>query len=149
MAAAPPQRPTPLKEHRRQTRREIWLPALGGLLLVILMVVIAGLRPQGARTSLIADFMGTIFLLCPAAICLLPIYFVLAIAVGGMNRAHRGAITGLGKLENLSGRLLSSTTRVMDKTARASITVNARLAPLDRKVFSAFDRPEDRDRLEG
>jgi hypothetical protein len=144
MAAVPPeQRPT-LQEHRRQTRREIWLPALGGLVLVIVLVLLGGLRPHLARTSLIADFMGTIFLLCPAAICLLPLYLLLAVAVGGMNHVYRGAISGLGKLELLSGRLLNGTTRVMDRAARASITVNSRLAPLDRKVFSAFDRPDDR-----
>jgi hypothetical protein len=149
MAAAPPEERPSLKEHRRQTRREIWLPALGGLVLVIVLVLLGGLRPHLARTSLIADFMGTIFILCPAALCLLPLYLVLAVAVGGMNRVHLGAISGFGKLENLSGRLLNGTTRVMDRAARASISVNARLAPLDRKVFSAFDRPEDHDRLEG
>lgn len=148
MASPPPeQQQTPLQEHRRQTRREIWLPALGGLLLVVLLVVLGGLRPHLARTSLIADFMGTIFILCPMVICLLPLYLLLAVAVGGMNYLHRGAVKGFGRLESLSSRLLNGTNRVLDRAARATISVNARLAPLDRKVFSAFDRPEDHDRL--
>ena len=73
--------------HRRAVRREIILPFVGGLLLIIVLVVIAAVEGE-TPTSGVANTMLTVLILCPMALCLLPIYLLLVVAVVGMNRAH-------------------------------------------------------------
>jgi hypothetical protein len=127
--------------HRRAVRREIVLPFAGGLILIVVLVVIAA--SQGAiPTSGVANTMLTLLVLCPLAICLLPVYLLLVLAVVGMNRAHHGIAKPLRALENTTVTLKERTYSISDRLARTSINLNARFAPLDKLIFSAFDRPQ-------
>lgn len=127
--------------HRRAVRREILLPFAGGLILIVVLVVIAA--SQGATpTSGVANTMLTLLILCPLAICLLPVYLLLVLAVFGMNRAHNGVAKPLRALENTTISLKERTYSISDRMARTSINLNARFAPLDRLIFSYFDRPQ-------
>ncbi len=60
-----------------------------------------------------------------------------------MNRAHHGIAKPLRQLQLLSIKLRHRSESLSEQAARASISVNARFAPLDKLVFSLFDRNED------
>jgi len=132
------------KLHRRAVRREILLPFAGGILLIIVLMVIA-IAAGSTPTSGISTTMLTVLVLCPLAICLLPVYVLLAVAVAGMNKAHQGVARPLRALTAQSLALRQRTYSIADRMARTSINLNTRFAPLDRAVFSAFDRPAQQE----
>jgi hypothetical protein len=129
-----------LKVHRREVRGQIILPFLGGLLLIIGLVVIMVLLGR-TPTSAVANTLLTILILCPLALCLLPIYLLLAVAVAGVNSAHGSLGKPLHRLEDLSITVRDRTYEVTDQIARASINLNTRFAALDKLIFSRFDPP--------
>lgn len=132
--------------HRRFTFRGIVLPFAGGMLLVVALVVFAALQGR-VPTSAVANTMLTLLMLCPLALCLLPIYLLFAVAAFGMNRVHDGVAKPLRRLEDLTVKLRDRTYSATDRAARASINLNARFAPLDKLLFSFFDdpaQPEDK-----
>ncbi len=116
------------------------LPFGLGIVLVVALVVIAAIEGQ-TPTSGVANTMLTVLILCPMALCLLPIYLLLVMAVVGMSHAHDGIAQPLRRLENLTLTLRERTLSASDRLARESINLNARFAPLDRLLFSRFDRP--------
>ena len=126
--------------HRRAVRRQIILPFAGGVILVAALVVIVASQGE-TPTSGVSTTMLTLLMLCPLALCLLPIYLLLVMAVAGMNRAHSGITRPLRRAEALSVEMRERTVSISDRLARESINLNARFAPLDRLLFSLFDRP--------
>ncbi len=131
--------------HRRALRREILLPFAGGVILIVVLVIVAAV--EGATpTSGVANTMLTVLILCPMALCLLPVYLLLVLAVVGMNRAHDAIAKPLRQLEALTLTLRDRTHSLSDRAAQVTINLNARFAPLDKLLFSLFDRPaEDKD----
>jgi len=129
------------KLHRRAVRLEILLPFVGGLLLIIVLVVIAAVAGK-TPTSGVANTMLTVLILCPMALCLLPIYLLLVVAVFGMSRVYNLIAKPLRQLQELSLKLRDRTYSLSDQAARTSINLNARFAPLDKLIFSVFDRPK-------
>jgi hypothetical protein len=142
MTLSPEQRLEQTQENlRKEQRRQIWLPFAGGGLVLLILVVVAALMPG---VSVIANVMLTILLLCPAVICLLPIYFLLVFAVFGLNAVYDGAAKPLHRLEKLTATIAAQTSRISDKLARQSINLNTRLAPFSHTLEHAFDeRKED------
>jgi len=132
------------KMHRSDVRWKIALPFLGGLALMIGLVVIAALEGS-APTSAVASTLLTVLLLCPLAICLFPIYVLLALAAISMGRAHDLTSQPLRRIEALSLSLRERTLAVTERAAHATLNLNARFALLDRLIFSAFDRPADQE----
>jgi hypothetical protein len=128
-----------LREHRRQTRLGIYLPFAGGIALLILLIVIAA-NQGGARIGVIGDFMLTLFILCPLAVCMLPIYLLIVLMVVGMNRAHRKTARALTRVEDLTVKLRDRTYSVTDRAARTSINLNSRFAFIER--LSTFGSPK-------
>jgi len=128
------------KIHRRAVRMEILLPFLGGMILIIVLVVIAAVAGK-TPTSGVANTMLTVLILCPMALCLLPIYLLLVMAIFGMNRAYDMIAKPLRQLQELSLKLRDRTYSLSDRAARTSINLNSRFAPLDKLIFSVFDRP--------
>ncbi len=129
------------KLHRRAVRREILLPFAGGLLLIILLVVIAAIAGKTPASG-VANTMLTVLILFPMALCLLPIYVILLVAIFGLNRAYDLIAKPLRQLQDLSLQLRDRTYSLSDRAARTSINLNARFAPLDKLIFSVFDRPK-------
>jgi hypothetical protein len=126
--------------HRRQTRLLIVLPFALGVLLIIALAVIALALPDDRQTSLIADFLMTIVMLCPAVICLFPLYILMVIAAVGMSSVHRAAQKPLDRLNDLSESLYRRVDSASQQVAEKTIDANVRLTALDRNVFSIFDR---------
>ena len=132
-----------IKAVRSSMRRLIMLPFLGGIALIVLLVAIAGLLPDQRQTSLIADFF-MILVLCPVVLCVFPIYLLMVIAIYGMGRLNQGITKPILRLERLTANVRGRTHNVAEQVGKASITLNARLASIDKTVFSIFDPVEPR-----
>ncbi len=138
---------TPTREsgedlHRRETRRQIWLPFGAGL--VLLFLIVAGLALQSqpiwrVRIEALASWTNTLLCLLPLVICAFPVYLLIIWGIYGMHRLHNATETPLRKVENLAGttasRIESLSTFVNEKT----IAISANLAPY-MKAMRAFDQ---------
>lgn len=141
MTLSPEQRLEQTQENlQKEQRQQLWLPFASGGIILLILVIIAALMPG---VSVVANVMMTILLLCPAVICLLPIYFLLVVAVFGMNSVYNGAAKPLHRLEKLTATIATQTSRISDKLARQSINLNARLAPVSHTFEHAFDERKD------
>lgn len=129
--------------HAEETRREILVPFLIGVALVVVPVIIALLLPRNNQTGLIADFLLTVFILCPAVICLLPIYLLMVVSAWGVGRLHDGVARPLAQVETFSKSLNTRTESLSDSVARRVISFSARFAKWDSAIFSTFDRPKE------
>lgn len=124
------------RQHRRAVRLGIILPtALVFLLIVTLAVAAVALR-QG---SAVADIFLTVAILCPVAICMLPIYLVLVILIGLMGRANHAAAGGLLRLSELLGGVEGRIEPAIQVAARLTIRWNSMFAMLDKLAFQVFD----------
>ena len=131
-----------LEQHRRESRREIWLPAAIGLgVLVVAALAAAFISTRYAELRLISNFVLTLLILCPAALCAFPLAIGLVIAAAGMNRAHDWSEDKVGAVNRVSYGLNRRIDAVMARLGRAGVDIGAAAAPLEAKVFSAFDRP--------
>lgn len=126
--------------------KSIWLPFIGGFLFIIVLVAIAATLPDARQTSLISNFLLTLFILCPVALCMLPIYLVLIAGVYGMISVNKHAAKPLIALERTTANIAERTHKVGVKLAKASITFNVKMTSVDRAVFSIFDRPRRKRR---
>ena len=122
----------------------IWLPFIGAFVLLLVLVVSTAAFPDMRQTDLVANFL-LIFVLCPAILCFFPVYLLLVAAVYGMGRLNQGVAKPMMALERLTASVDARTSTISERVAKASITLNARLASIDRAVFSKFDdHPEKR-----
>lgn len=113
------------------------------LLIMLASVVIAALLPRGAQTSIIANLLLTVLILCPLALCLFPVYLLFMFMVINLQRAHGAAAGGLSRLSHVSTSMNSRVERVSSRWAHRSIRFNAWFAGLDRLLFGIFDRPQN------
>lgn len=125
----------------RKERRNMILVFVGALIALIVVAVIAGLLPRGTQTNIIANFFLTLIILCPMALCLLPFYLLLVFAVFNIGRLNTMAASGLAKANTLSTTTMHKTQTAAEGLAKRSIQFNLLFAPLDKAVFSLFDRP--------
>lgn len=129
--------------HRRETRNQIVLPFLLAVVFVTLIVLfVAFLNNPQARTQVraIADFVLSVTILCPAILCLFPIYLLVVVGVYGANKLHAGTQKPLERLETLTNQARE---RVSGWTDGANSQVShwsARIEPL-MKIMSIFDEP--------
>jgi hypothetical protein len=108
---------------------------------LIAAAVIAGLLPRGAQTSVIANFLLTLLILCPAALCLFPVYLIMVAVVVNVGRLERGTVKAFARVNTVSTKTLHGTQRAAERWATRSIRFNVFFAPLDKALFSIFDRP--------
>lgn len=135
-----------VRRHRRQTRLLIWLPFWLGLAVVVLAVGLAAAQPLRAQVSLMSDFMLTLLVLCPLAICLLPLYLGVVLLAWLVYRLHGMSERSLGRVVTWSETMPARATRIGDRLAGWAINLNARLAPLENKVYGLLDHQPEKDR---
>lgn len=133
-----------VRQHRRDTRRHIILPAFFALLLIVICLVAVLLLPRRSQVSIVSDTMLTVFVLCPLAICFMPITILFIGAIFGMNRAHDALARPLTRLEDYSKTLTERTGVVTDQVNQQTINLSARLGVLD-KLLDVFEMPKEDD----
>lgn len=139
---AVPTREQGITVHRRETRLQIILPFIGALLIVLGLTALPVLidDPQyRLRVSFVGDFLLTLFVLCPAVLCMAALYFVVVLGIFGMSVVHRMAGTPLERLERISERFATELDKVSKRVSDGAISLGSSLAPLYR-LLSVFDR---------
>lgn len=123
-------KPDAKRTHRREVRLHIILPfALMVLLIIAIFSGLALMSGPDARTqiSAIADFMSSIVLLCPAIICLIPVYLLLVAGIFGANKLHSGTQKPLDRLqslvESLADRIVKYSAKTNDYVTRWSVKI--------------------------
>jgi hypothetical protein len=81
-------------------------------------------------------------MLCPVALCLLPLPIGLITAAIYMNQVHRRLERLMGKAEAMSQSLSERAISVSENISKKSISFNARMAFFD-PLWRVFDRKED------
>jgi hypothetical protein len=138
---ATPSRETGATVHRRETRMQIVLPFIGAVVLVLFLTLLPVLinDPQARlRVSFVGDVLMTLFVLCPAVLCLAALYFVVVLGIFGMTILHRMAGTPLERLERISARFAVGLDGVSQRVNNIALSWSASLASLYR-VLSIFD----------
>jgi ABC-type methionine transport system permease subunit len=126
--------------HRRETLLYILLPMLGVVALLGLGLGVVLLLPKPGQVSIIADWMFTVFCLCPAALCLFPMVILMVAAVAGMNILHDKTLPPLKRLEMMAATLNSKTAQLTNTIGRKTIDVSVKFAFVNR-MLSIFDPP--------
>ena len=112
------------------------MAALIGLIAGAVALVV--MLPRFAQKSLVADWMLAILMLCPLAICMLPLTIMLVASIFGLSRAH-DALTGpLRKLDDYSQVMTQRTKQTADVVNQATIEASARLGFVH-KVLGTFE----------
>lgn len=134
------------QEQVRQHRRETWLymivPLAVTIFLVLLGIVVVLLLQRQLQVSLLADWMLTIMLLCPALLCTTVICILLFAAIALMSRAQRAAAQPLQRLQEVTNQVAERTTKAADSVNEVAINAASRFAFLDR-LFNIFDAPSE------
>ncbi|MBZ0293537.1 MAG: hypothetical protein K8L99_13300 [Anaerolineae bacterium] len=125
--------------HRRETRRLILLPFALGLLLIIACVVVVLLLRRGSQVSLVSDLLVTIFMLCPAVLCMLPITILVIMSAFGMNQVHDLAARPLRQIESYSKLVSNKAAETSAQVSEKTINVSARFGAVYR-LLNTFNR---------
>lgn len=133
------------KRHRRSVRTGIILPFVGTLLLLVVLTASALIS---GRAATIADMFLTILVLCPLAICLLPVYLVMVILIGLMGQANQSASKGLVRVGSLLDNLEGRVPALAEQAAQVTIRWNSAFAFLDKIAFRLFDPVEPKPEAE-
>jgi hypothetical protein len=126
--------------HRRETLRYIVLPTVGLIALIALGVVIVLLLPKPGQVSLVADWMLTVFFLCPVMLCLFPIVILMVAAVAGMNKLHDKTLSPLKRVEHIAATLNTKIAQLTDTINHKTVNASVKVAFVDR-LLSIFDPP--------
>ncbi len=129
--------PDVLVKSRRETRRFIWRWLIVGLLVIVAAVAVS-LALRRSQLSMVSDIMLIVMVLCPMTLCLVPLVFVMWVAVGAMNKAHTFSGRQLVRLEKVTRDLSERTSSAGEALSQQSIALNVRFARFE-KILSAFD----------
>ena len=133
-----PLRPDSKAQHRRETRRQILLPLLAGTLLIVVLVGVVLILPRRAQVSIISDFLLTILMLCPAAVCLLPVTIGLLVAAFGAGRLHDSAAPPLRGLQARTAAISDRADALANAVNQRVVAYGGRLGAVLR-VFDVFE----------
>lgn len=131
--------------HRRETRRQIWLPFALGILLVLVAFLVVGIPADPiwrVRAQAVSDFLYTLLCTIPILLCLFPLYLVIMLAIYGMNRLHNSTERPLRRVENMVEGLAKRIESGASIVNKQTVNLSTRIAPL-LKLFSTFDPAQD------
>lgn len=136
--------------HRRETNRQIYLPFLFGMTILLIAFLIVALpsAPEWLdRAQAIADFLYTLLCIIPILICLLPVYVMILLGVYGMTKLHDGVESPLRKLENLTASLAGRIETATEYVTNQTTSFNNVVEPID-TALRIFDTPPPSNREE-
>ncbi|MBZ0304144.1 MAG: hypothetical protein K8J31_30695 [Anaerolineae bacterium] len=135
---------TSIIRHRRETLIQLVLPMLLLALLVAAGVVLVVLLPRGLQVGIVSDLMFAVLILCPAALCLLPLTILMVTAAVGMNHAHDALAQPLRKVEGHSASMVARTQTAADQVNHTTVNLSARLGFLYRWM-SIFEQTSEKE----
>ena len=141
-AASPEEVRAPKARYRSTLSSQVILPMLLFVLVVVGALVAVFVLPRRLQVGIISDLLLTVFVLCPAALCLLPLTVVMVAGFFGMNRVHSAAARPLRKLEDASLQLVERTESTTDQINKTTIGISARFGAVYR-LMGYFEQQED------
>ncbi len=91
-----------IRQHRRETFVYMIVPLMVTVFIVLLGIVIVLLLQRQLQVSLLADWMMTVMMFCPAMICTTVLSIGLFAAIALMSRANQAVVKPLEKLNELT-----------------------------------------------
>jgi hypothetical protein len=131
--------------HRRDTLRQLILPMALLVMVITAALVAVALLPRGVQIAVISDLMLVVLILCPMAVCLLPVTLLMVVAIVGLNRAHHMAARPLRKVEGYSIQMEERTRVAADRINRKAIDVSTRLGFLHRWLGTFEDTANEKE----
>ena len=131
-----------LRQHRRETFLYLIVPLFVTVFIVLLGIAIVLLLQRQLQVSLLADWMLTIMVFCPALICTTVICIGLFIVIVLMSRANRAAVRPLQKVNELTQSVADRTTKAAESVNNATVNAASRFAFLD-SLLNIFELPVD------
>lgn len=138
------------QKHLSQTRRQILLPFLLAVLVIVVCAVLVMSPlfppPNGQyQVSIVSNILLMVFMLCPAVICFGALAIGMVIAAFAMNKGHTLVAKPLRRAEELSETLEQRTIEATTKLNRRTINLSSRFAIID-KWLGVFDQPRGKDK---
>lgn len=124
------------KRHRRAVRLGIYLPFAGAFLVIL---ALTGVALAGGQAGTVANIFLTIAILCPLAICVLPIYVLFLALISLMGRANRASARGLPRLGDSLVNAEGRAADVVQRIAGYTIRWNSAFAFLDKVASRVYD----------
>lgn len=122
---------------RRTYRLEILLPFLLGVAGLVVLTLIAALVP---RTSLTANLLITVLMICPLVILTFVLVLIMVASVYGMGRLNNIAHKPMRKLESLTITARDKVVDSSDLITQQTVNLSTKTAPLETWLNGAFDR---------
>lgn len=136
----PPDRQLYDREHRRETLLYFILPSIVAVVTLLAVIVVVLLLKRQMQVAIIADWLLSVFVLCPALLCGFVVCILLIILVALMNRLQDAILRPVRwadeKSQNAANRFEAITTMITEKM----IDFASNFAFLDR-LLSFFDEP--------
>lgn len=131
-------------QHRRDTRLWVTLPMALLILLIVAAVAVVIFMPRDLResqTSIIADVMFSVFMLCPALVCMLPLTILALGAVIGFSRVQGLVARPLRIVQDYSITMTTKTTSAAEVVNRKTIDTSSRFGFIDKhlRTFESED----------
>ncbi len=131
-----------IRQHRRETLLYLIVPLLVTVFIVLFGIVVVLTLQRQLQVSLLADWMMTIMVFCPALICTTAVCIMLFGAVALMSRANQAVVRPLQQLNEVTQSVADRTTKAAESVNNVTINAATRFAFLDR-LLSAFDLPDE------
>ena len=131
-----------VRQHRRETLLYFIVPLLVTVFIVLLGVVVVLLLQRQLQLSILADWMMTVMVCCPALLCTTVICVGLMAGVALVGRSGGSVLRPVHKLSDLTQNAAERTTRTTDAVNKATVNIASRFAFLDR-LLGMFDTPAD------
>lgn len=127
------------RRRRQQNRREIVFPFAIALVALIGLVLLTAVLLRTGATSIIVNLLGTLFFLCPLALCLFPLVIMLVAAIYGLGQLNERAARPLIAVERLSIRTYERVGHLAQQIAERTIALSSVYEQFDRAVVSKLD----------
>lgn len=130
------------RTRRRQNFREIALPFSLGVLALIGIVLLVAVLPRPGTASFVATVLGTLFFLCPLALCLFPFTILMVAAMYGLGRVNDAVSRPLVAVERLAIRANQTVARYGKRIADRTVDLSTAYEQFDRAVISKLDQTD-------
>jgi hypothetical protein len=137
--------------HRRQVRRQIVLPLLGGFLLLVLLMVavlVPPLLPQPIHVATLSNLLLILFMLLPTFFCLFGFYIILLYAVMGLGIFNRASARQLRRLNRLTETVTDQTVKVTTAVDKQALEARVKLAGVEAAIDRALQPADSEAKLD-
>lgn len=138
----PPERQSYDREHRRETFLYLIVPLMVAVVTVLAALVVVFLLQRQMQVSIIADWMMTVFILCPAVVCGFVMCVLLITLVILMRRAQAAVLRPVRWADEKTQQAAEHAEDVSEIITQQIIKLASKFTFLDR-LLSLFDEPTD------